>query len=128
MLSITKITRVKDELGVVGEVIANNELVRISLNGVTKQWVVFVEGIVAKENFPKWDCLWDDFIQEETRRGYVQGSSVNGNDEENVALATKSKKNSKKGSKGRNKSKGEREKDMSKFKCFACHKRGHYVG
>jgi hypothetical protein len=33
---ITKITRVRDELGVVGEVIADNELVRTALNGVTK--------------------------------------------------------------------------------------------
>jgi hypothetical protein len=125
---LTKITQVRDELGVVGEVIADNELVRTALNGVTKQWVVFVEGIVARENLPKWDRLWDDFIQEETRRGYVQGSSSNGNDEENVALATKSKKKSKKGSKGGNKSKGEGKKDMSKVKCFACHKMGHYAG
>jgi len=33
---------------------------------------------------PKWDHLWDDFIQEETRREYLQGSSSNGYDEENV--------------------------------------------
>jgi hypothetical protein len=45
-----------------------------------------------------------------------------------VALATKRKKKSKKGSKGGNKSKGEGKKDMSKVKCFACHKMGHYVG
>jgi hypothetical protein len=56
---LTKITQVRDELGVVGEVIANNELVRTVLNGVTKQWDVFVEGIVARENLPKWDRLWD---------------------------------------------------------------------
>jgi hypothetical protein len=61
----------RDELGVVGEVVADNELVRTTLNGVTKQRVVFVEGIIARENLPKWDRLWDDFIQEETRRGYV---------------------------------------------------------
>ena len=121
---LTKITQVRDELGVVGELIADNELVRTPLNGVTKKWVVFVEGIVPRENLPKWDRLWDDFIQEETRRGYVQGSSSNGNDEENVALAAKSKKNSK----GGNKSKGEGKNDMSKVKCFACHKMGHYAG
>jgi hypothetical protein len=54
---LTKITQVRDELGVVGEVIADNELVRTALNGVTKQWVVFVEGIVARENLPKWDVF-----------------------------------------------------------------------
>jgi hypothetical protein len=102
--------------------------VRTALNGVTKQWAVFVEGIVARETLSKWDCLWDYFIQEETRRGYVQGSSSTGNDEENVALAAKSKKKSKKGSKDGNKSKGEGKKDMSKVKFFACYKMGHYAG
>ena len=52
----------RDELGAVGEVVANSKLLRTALNGVTKQWTVFVEGIVARENLPKWDCLWDDFI------------------------------------------------------------------
>jgi len=45
---LTKITKVRDELGVIGEVIADNELVRNVLNGVTKQWDIFVEGIVAR--------------------------------------------------------------------------------
>jgi hypothetical protein len=44
-----------------------------------------------------------------------------------VALAAKGKKKSKKGSKGGNKQKGEVKKDMSKVKCFACHKFGHYA-
>jgi hypothetical protein len=122
---LTKITQVRDELTAVWEVVVDNELVRIALNGVTKQWAVFVEGIFARENLSKWDCLWDDFIQEETRRGYGQGSSSNGNEEENVALVAKGKKKSKKGSKGGNKQKGEGKKDMSKVKCFACHKFGH---
>jgi hypothetical protein len=102
--------------------------VRPTLNGVTKQWVVFVEGIVARENLPKWERLWDDFVQEETRRGYVHGNSSTGNDEENVALVANKKKKFKKGPKGGNKPKSEGKKDMSKVKCFACHKFGHYVG
>ena len=56
------------------------------------------------------------------------GSSSTGNEEENVALEAKGKSRSKKGSKGGNKQKGEGKKDMSKVKCFACHKFGHYVG
>jgi hypothetical protein len=58
----------------------------------------------------------------------VHGSSYTSNDEENVALATKGNNKSKKGSKGGNTQKGEGKKDMSKFKCFACHKFRHYVG
>ena len=82
--------------------VLDRELVRTTLNGVTNPWVVFVESVVAREHMPTWDRLWDDFIQEETCTGYVQGStSHNKKDEENVALAAKGKKKkTKKGSKG----------------------------
>jgi hypothetical protein len=43
-----------------------------------------------------------------------------------VALAANNKKKLKYGLKGGNISKGEGKKDMSKVKCFACHKFGHY--
>jgi hypothetical protein len=125
---LTRLTQVRDELGAVGEAIADSDLVRTTLNGVSKQWVVFVEGIVAREKLPGWERLWDDFVQEETRRGYVHGSSSTGHEEENVALATTSKKKFRKGPKGGQKPKGEGKKDMSKVKCFACHKFGHYAG
>ena len=97
---LTRITHVRDELGAIGEVIESAELVRTTLNGVTKPWVVFVELVVAHEHMPSWDHLWDDFIQEETRRGYVQdNTSHSKEDEENVALSVKGKKKkSKKGS------------------------------
>jgi hypothetical protein len=119
---LTRLTQVRDELGVVWEAIVDNELVRIALNEVSKQWVVFVEGLVAREKLPNWERLWDDFVQEETRRGYVHGSSSTCHDEENVALITNNKKKLKKGPKGGNKPKGEWKKDMRKVKCFACHK------
>jgi hypothetical protein len=116
---LTRLTQVRDELGAVGEAIVDNELVRITLNGVSKQWVVFVEGIVAREKLPNWKCLWDDFVQEKTLRGYVHGSSSTGHDKENVALAANNKKNFKECPKGGNKPKGEGKKDMGKVKCFA---------
>jgi hypothetical protein len=124
---LTRLTQVSDELGDVGEAIVDSDLVRTTLNGVSKQWVVFVEGIVAREKLPSWERLWDDFVQEQTRRGYVHGSSSTGHEEENVALATTSEKKFKKGPKGGHKPKGEGKKDMSKVKCFACHKFGHYA-
>jgi hypothetical protein len=58
----------------------------------------------------------------------VHGGSSTGNDEENVALASKGKNKSKKGSKGGKKQEGEGKKDMAEVKCFACHKFGNYVG
>ena len=67
---LTKITQVRDELGVVGEVVTRNELVRTALNGMTKLWSIFVEGVVAREHLPNWDHLWDDLVQEEIRLEY----------------------------------------------------------
>jgi hypothetical protein len=59
--------------------------------------------------------LWDEFSLEETREEALQGNQAKGDeDEENVALHAK---------KGR----GDGKKDMSKVKCFACHKTGHYA-
>jgi hypothetical protein len=124
----TRLTQVRDELGDVGEAIVDSELVRTTLNGVSKQWVVFLEGIVAREKLLNWERLWDDFVQEESQRGYAHGSSSTGHEENNVALATTSKKKFKKGPKGGNKPKGEGKKDMRKVKGFACHKFGHYAG
>jgi DNA gyrase/topoisomerase IV subunit A len=59
---LTRLTQVRDELGVVGEAIVDSELVRTALNKVSKQWVVFVEGIIAREKLPNWKRLWDDFV------------------------------------------------------------------
>ena len=56
-------------------------------------------------------------------------SSHHRDDEDNVALAPKGKKKKKfkKGSNGTEQQNGEK-KDMSKVKCFACQKFGHYAG
>ena len=103
---------------------------RTTLNGVAKPWVVFVEAIVARENLPSWDRIWNDFVEEETQRGIVKGiSSTSGEDEQNVALTTKGKKKFKKGpKKGGAKQYDGKRKDLSTIKCFACQKLGNYVG
>ena len=54
-----------DELAVVGEILDSAELIRVALNGFSKSWETFVRGIVARENMPSWERLWDDFVQEE---------------------------------------------------------------
>ena len=88
---LTRITQVRDELATVGEKVGDGELVQQALNGVTKPWVVFVESIVSKENLPKWHRLWDDFTQEETQRGYIQGTSYVDPKEEDMVLAANGK-------------------------------------
>ena len=97
---LTRVSQVRDELVALGEVVPIAELVRTTMNGVSKPWDVFVEDFVARENLPTWDRICDDFVQEETRRGLVQGSaSTSREDEEDVALTTKGNKKFKKGPK-----------------------------
>ena len=48
----TKITQVRDELEVVGEVVGIPEMVCTTLNGVSQQWTVFVQTIIGRENIP----------------------------------------------------------------------------
>jgi hypothetical protein len=70
---LTKLSQIRDELGVVGEKVEGAELVRTALNGFSKPWDSFVRGIVAREKLLDWERLWDDFIQEEIRVGSKQG-------------------------------------------------------
>jgi hypothetical protein len=49
---LTKITQVRDELGAVGEIILDGEMVRTALNGFSKKWNTFVKVVVSKENCP----------------------------------------------------------------------------
>ena len=62
---LTRISQVRDELAAVGEVVPSAELDRTAMNGVSKPWSVFVQGLVARENIPTWERLCDDFVQEE---------------------------------------------------------------
>jgi hypothetical protein len=105
---LTKFTQIRDELAVVGETVDETELVRIALNGFTKQWDVFVRGVVAREKLPDWERLWDDLTEEELRVGTSQASQPKSEDEENLALAGKGKFRGKKGPSGGQTSKGEK--------------------
>jgi hypothetical protein len=110
---LTRVAQVKDELAAVGEVITDSELVKIALNGFTKDWEVFVKCVVGCEHLPDWSRLWDDFTQEEIRERSQSGEQKTNRADENVALVAKSKK---KGSSGR---------DLSKVRCYCCNQLGH---
>jgi hypothetical protein len=110
---LTRVAQVKDELAAVGEVTSDSELVRIALNGFTKDWEVFVKCVVGREHLPDWSRLWDDFTQEEIRERSQSSDQKTDRAEENIALAAKSKK---KGSSGR---------DLSKVRCYCCNQLGH---
>jgi hypothetical protein len=54
---LTWVAQLKDELVAVGEVITDFELVRIALNGFTKEWEVFMNCVVGREHLPYWRIL-----------------------------------------------------------------------
>jgi hypothetical protein len=59
---LTRLTQIRDELGAVGEKNEETELVCVALIGFSKSWDVFVHGVVAPDNLPDWQRLWDDFV------------------------------------------------------------------
>jgi hypothetical protein len=122
---LTRITQVREEIGVVGDVISDGEMVRNSLNVFSERWNTFVKGVVSRDNSPNWETLWDDCIQEETREEALCSRQSKGEDnKENVPLLAKKKEN--KSLRGEKSSHG-RKKDMSKVRCFACHELRHYA-
>ena len=67
-------------------------------------------------------------MQEEIRRSTQDGSSSKNVDEENLALESKARKGKGKASHFKsNSSRGGKKGDMSKVRCFNCHKMGHYA-
>jgi hypothetical protein len=115
-----KVMQIHDQLAVVGEKIANAELVNMALNGFSTSWRPFVKGICAHENLPKFERLWDDYIQEETQ---MESKANKKGGDKNLYLFGQTNKGK---GKGPNKGKGKSEestsqsgnKDLSKIKCF----------
>jgi hypothetical protein len=153
---LARFTQIRDELGVVGEVIVPNSLVRQALHSFTKPWGPFIQGIVAREHLPTWERMWDDFAQEEIRlasESSGQRQQQSGQGGEDLALWAKGKKKAGRGGRQGPKTGGQPQRsgggaesgsgqssgqssghgsgqgrDMSKVKCFVCKKFGHYAG
>jgi hypothetical protein len=89
-----RISQIKDQLAAIGDSIDDVELVTITLNGFPSSWDPFVQGICARRKFPKFDKLWSDCTQEESR---LISKSQKTNDDENQALVAHVKKREKKG-------------------------------
>jgi hypothetical protein len=119
-------------LGAIGEIISDRELFMITLNGLPSHWESFIQSISGRSKLPKFDHLWENCTQEETRlttRG-VQSS----HHDDNQSLATHARKGKgkiigfDKTFKGRKSTptSDQKKKDMSKIQCFRCDKYGHY--
>jgi hypothetical protein len=121
---LTKFVQCRDELGSVGITVDANDLVRLVLLGLPKSWHSYPDSVNGREKLSDWERLWSDLVQEEFRWNTRDGSSSKRDDEEDCALTAKERKG--KGKKFHPKSESKVKKlDLSKVKCFHCHKHGH---
>jgi len=105
--------------------IEDEELVPIALNGFSRPWKAFVQGVRARNHMPTFEKLWEAFIQEETRQ---EPLSMRIDEASGLNLIRKMTK----GRSGRGKneeiySSNHSTKELSHVKCFKYHKKGHYA-
>jgi hypothetical protein len=63
----TRISQIKDPLAAIGDPVEDDEIVTIALNVFPSSWDPFVQGICARNKLPKFNNLWADCTQEESR-------------------------------------------------------------
>jgi hypothetical protein len=63
----SRISEFKEQLQAIGDTIDEDELIMTTLNGLTRHWDAFIQTICAKKEKLKFDSLWEECIQEETR-------------------------------------------------------------
>ena len=88
---LIRIIELRDKLRTSGDNIDEKELVMTTLNGLPPSWESFIQTISGRTKLPKFDRLWEDCTQEETRsaaRQRLHGPQA----EENQAFITHAKK------------------------------------
>jgi hypothetical protein len=63
----SRISEFKEQLEAIGDTIDKDELIMMALNGLTRPWDAFIQTICARKEKLKFDSLWEECIQEETR-------------------------------------------------------------
>jgi hypothetical protein len=125
-----KMSEIRDQLGSIGEIISDRELVLTTLNNLPKHWEQFLQSMSGRENIPTFDRLWTNWTdcnQEEIRLG-ARGVKHSPHDDNHVlALHTKKggrfKRNFRqtfKDEKTSSASSHDQRRDMSKIQCFRC--------
>jgi hypothetical protein len=113
-----RISQIKDQLAAIGDSVGDAEPVTTTLNGFPSSWDAFFQRICARRKLPKFDKLWSDCTQEESR---LISKSQKNNDEENQALVAHVKKRKERRNtspKKNRKSIPDHKKDVSKIRCF----------
>jgi hypothetical protein len=120
----TRISQIKDQLAALGDPVEDVELVTTMLNGFSPSWDPFVQGICARRKLPKFDKLWANCSQEESR---LMSKKQKVDDEENQALAAQVKKRKEREGNPKKPTRPRYKKDASKIRCYSCQKLGHYA-
>jgi hypothetical protein len=120
-----RISQIKNKLEAIGYSMDDAELVTTTLNGFPSSWDAFVQGICARRKLSKFDKLWSDYTQEESR---LMSKPQKINDEDNQALVSHVKKRKERRNNSPKKNRRSipnHKKDVSKIRCFNCQKLGH---
>ena len=78
---LMKFVQCLDELGSVGIIVAEEDLVSLALLGLPKSWHSYQGSVNGREKLPNWERLWSDLVEEEFRRNTRDGSSSKHDDE-----------------------------------------------
>lgn len=65
---LSQIKEVKDKLSDIGQTVANDDLVTITMNGMTDDYQMFITGLNAREKPPSFEELTGISLHEEERR------------------------------------------------------------
>ena len=132
-----RITELWDKLKSSGENLEEKDLVMTTLNGLPPSWDSFIQTISGRTKLPKFDKLWPECTQEETRIAACQ--RLHGTQpEENQTFISHAKKGKGRGRKSYNHNHQNKRsnpppdqknqtKDLSHIQCYRCKKYDHYA-
>ena len=63
----SRVSQIKEQLEAIGDNLDEDEMVMTALNGLTRPWESFIQMMCARKESMKFDIVWEDCIQEETR-------------------------------------------------------------
>jgi hypothetical protein len=84
----SRISQFKEQLEAIRDTIYEGELIMMALNGLSIPWDAFIQTIFSRKEKLKFDILWEECIQEESR---VANQEALLSRDEDQALATYTK-------------------------------------
>eukprot|EP00253_Pinus_taeda_P034667 PITA_34667 len=121
--SYLRITRIKNDLLSIGEVILDKELTITTLGGFPPEFYIFRTTILNNDRISGFEELMSRCIQEETR---IVEQEMPSNTSNPTTFSARAKRRNNAGSKGHSTRKSG-SKGGGKGRCFVCNKFGHYA-